>query len=226
MTQSPPTASQLPRTPRTRVTRHSDRQEDDRRALYEILDASVLAHVGMVREGYPIVLPMACARDGDSLLLHGSTGGGMLRAAAQGAELAVTVTQLDGLVYAASLFDSSMNYRSAMVLGRAVVVDGEAKLEALHVLSDHLMPGRRAEVRAITNRDLAATHLLRIPLEEASVKTRTGGPSADGAEGADAPWTGVLPVRTVYGEPEAAPHSPAGSAPSASVRRLVGRSMT
>lgn len=114
----------LPVTDRTRTTRLAERQVTDRQALYDVLDAGLVAHVSLVRDGLPVVLPVGYARRGDDLLLHGSTGGGLLRAAAAGAPLAVTVTLLDGLVYARSLFDSSMNYRSAMICGSAQPLHG------------------------------------------------------------------------------------------------------
>jgi nitroimidazol reductase NimA-like FMN-containing flavoprotein (pyridoxamine 5'-phosphate oxidase superfamily) len=208
---------------RTRVTRHGDRQSTDVAVLHQILDEALVAHVGFVRDGYPVVLPMAHARDGDTLLLHGSTGGGMLRALAGGAELAVTVTLVDGLVYATSLFDSSMNYRSAMVLGRATLLEGEDKARAAEVLGAHLMPGRPAEVRSNTPKELAATHLLRVPLDEFSIKVRSGPPSPDEDAGDDAPWSGVLPLHTGFGQPVTSADSPAGAPVPDSVRRRVDR---
>lgn len=208
---------------RTRVTRHGDRQSTDVALLHEILDQALVAHVGLVRDGYPVVLPMAHARDGDTLLLHGSTGGGLLRALAGGAELAVTVTLVDGLVYATSLFDSSMNYRSAMVLGRTTVLEGEDKARAAEVLGEHIMPGRPAEVRANTAKELAATHVLRMPLDEFSVKVRSGPPSPDEDAGDDAPWSGVLPVHTAFGQPMTSPDAPEGVRVPDSVRRRLDR---
>ncbi len=137
----------LPITDRTRITRLAERQVTDRQALHDVLDAGLVAHVDVVRDGLPVMLPVGYAPSGGDLLLHGSTGGGLLRAAAAGAPLAVTVTLLDGLVYARSLFDSSMNYRSAMTCGSAQPLHGRDKVEGLRQLSEHLMPGRWAEVR-------------------------------------------------------------------------------
>jgi nitroimidazol reductase NimA-like FMN-containing flavoprotein (pyridoxamine 5'-phosphate oxidase superfamily) len=216
--------SSLPVTPRTRVTRLPYRQVSDRQVLYDLLDAGLVAHVGVVRDGLPVVLPLGYARDGDSLLLHGSTGGGLLREAAAGTEVAVTVTLLDGLVYARSLFDSSMNYRCAMVVGTATPVTGPAKEDALRLLSEHLMPGRWAEVRGPTARELAATLVLRLPLAEASVKVRAAGAGGEPGDGESrAVWAGVLPLATAAGAPRADPDVPAGVPVPPSVRAARAR---
>jgi nitroimidazol reductase NimA-like FMN-containing flavoprotein (pyridoxamine 5'-phosphate oxidase superfamily) len=214
----------LTATDRTRITRLPYRQVHDRRALYDVLDAGLVAHVGVVRDGVPVILPIGYARDGDSLLLHGSTGGGLLREAAAGAPVTVTVTLLDGLVYARSLFDSSMNYRCAVVLGIATPVPGPAKLAALRLLSEHLMPGRWDEVREPTRRELSATLVLRLPLAEASVKLRAEsvGTEPDDGESRDV-WAGVLPLATVAGTPVAEPDVPAGVPTPASVARARSR---
>lgn len=214
----------LPTSDRTRVTRLPYRQVHDRRVLHEILDAGLVAHVGVVRDGVPVVLPVGYARDGDSLLLHGSTGGGLLRQAAAGAPVTVTVTLLDGLVYARSLFDSSMNYRCAMVIGTATPVTGPDKPAALRLLSEHLMPGRWAEVREPTTRELAATLVLRVPLAEASVKLRSAGADGEPDDGESREvWAGVLPLRTAAGEPEPDPDVPAGVPVPASLDRARRR---
>ena len=192
----------LPVTDRTRVTRLAEQQLRDRSALYDLLDAALVAHVAIVRDGVPVVLPIGFARDGDSILLHGSTGGGLLRAAAEGTPITVAVTLLDGLVFARSLFDSSMNYRSAMIIGTAEVVPLEERLEALRRLSEHLMPGRWDEVRGTRKRELAATLVLRLPIAEASVKVRAGnaGTEPDDGESRDV-WAGIVPLTTAAGEP-------------------------
>lgn len=208
-------------TDRTRVTRLAHRQVTDRAVLHAVLDAALVAHVAVVRDGVPVVLPMACARDGDSLLLHGSSGGGLLRAVADGAPVTATVTLLDGLVYARSLFDSSMNYRSAMVTGSArSLTDPEEKLAALERLSDQLLPGRRAEVRATTGRELAATVVLRLPLTEASVKVRAenAGTDPDDGESRDV-WAGVVPLRTTATAPVPTADTPSGTPLPASLAR-------
>ncbi len=180
-------------TARTRVGRLPERQRTDRAALDALLDDALVATVSTVRDGEPFVLPMAVARDGDRLLLHGSSGAGLLGVVAAGARVAVCVTRVDALVYARTVFDSSMNYRSAVVFGVPTRLQGDEALAALEALTAHLMPGRWDEVRPPTRKELAATVVLALPLAEASVKVRDSG--ASGGE-ADAPgvWAGVVPV--------------------------------
>lgn len=207
----------LPLTERTLVTRHRERQVTDRAALDAVLDDGLVAHVAVSTEHGPVVLPMAYGRDGDRLLLHGSSGAGLLRTAASGVRVAVAVTHVDGLVYARSVFDSSVNYRSVVVHGTATAIGGSTKMSALHALSERLMPGRWGEVREPTTKELAATLVLELPLDEASVKVRTG-PPGDG-EGADpSVWAGVLPVQQRTGAPETAPEVRPGTPVPASVR--------
>jgi nitroimidazol reductase NimA-like FMN-containing flavoprotein (pyridoxamine 5'-phosphate oxidase superfamily) len=205
-----------------RVHRLSEYQVEDRAVLDAILDDALVAHVGVVRNGGPVVLPFACARDGDQLLLHGSTGAGVLRLA--GAEpVCVTVTHLDGLVFARSLFESSMHYRSALVLGDAEVLEGTAKVEALEHLAEHLMPGRAAEVRANSRKELAATLVLRVPLDRFSVKVgRSDAHEPGDGESRDV-WAGVLPLPSGAGEPVPAPDVPVGVTVPDSVRRSAAR---
>ena len=190
-----------PRDQRTDVRRLPEKQVRDVAALHAILDEALHASVGFETGGQPYVLPMACARDGDHLLLHGSTGSRLMRALAAGAPLCVSVTHLDGLVYARSAFESSMRYRSATVLGTATEVPAEERLRALEVLTEHLLPGRWAELRAPHAKELAATSVLRVPLEEWSVKVGSGfGDDPD--EDLDEPvWAGVVPMRVVYDAP-------------------------
>jgi len=190
----------LPLTDRTRVGRLRERQVRDRPELDTILDAGLVAHVAVCRDGVPLLLPMAYARDGDRLVLHGSTGAGLLRAVASGAPVAVAVTHLDGVVYARTAFESSMNYRSAVVYGTATVLEDDERFEALRLLTEHLMPGRWDEVRPPTRQELAATLVLAVPLQEASVKVRTGGPSDESADDPGV-WAGVLPLGTSVGVP-------------------------
>lgn len=206
----------------TRVRRHAERQSADRSERDAILSQAYVASVACCVEGEPLVLPLACAPDGERLLLHGSTGSRLVRLASAGAPLAVTVTLLDGLVYARSLFASTMNYRSVVAYGRAQVVQGAEKVAALRALSEHLMPGRWDEVRAPTTRELAATGVLALPLDECSVKVRRGGPSDDDESGA-AVWAGVLPLHTVVGEPQPAATMRPGIPVPGSVDDLVAR---
>lgn len=205
-----------------KVRRLPEKQVDDRGALNDLLDEALVAHVAVVRDGRPVLLPFACARDGEHLLLHGSTGAGVLRLAA-GEPVAVGVTHLDGLVFARSLFESSMHYRSAVVLGVAEVLEGEAKAHALDVLSEHLMPGRGDEVRANSRKELAATLVLRVPLDRFSVKV-SHGPADDPEDGESREvWAGILPLALRAGEPVSAQDVPEGVPVPESVRRAGAR---
>jgi nitroimidazol reductase NimA-like FMN-containing flavoprotein (pyridoxamine 5'-phosphate oxidase superfamily) len=216
-------------TPRTKITRLPYRQVTDRQALYDVLDAGFVAHVGLTTaDGLPVVLPLGYARDGDRLLLHGSTGGGLMRRAAAGTPVAVCVTLVDGLVYARSMFDSSMNYRSVVVFGQATPVPADRKLEALRLVATRLMPGRWDEVRPPTSKELAATLVLELTLDEASVKIRTGPPSEEdppepALPGQPRAWAGVLPLRTVTAQPVPAPDVEPGVRQPPSLDRAVAR---
>ncbi|WP_432546426.1 pyridoxamine 5'-phosphate oxidase family protein [Kineococcus sp. SYSU DK004] len=216
--------TQLPLEERTRIRRKSDRQVLDVDALHAVLDDALVAHVALVRDGLPVVLPVAVARDGDDLLLHGSTGAGLFRAAAspEGLAVSVAVTHLDGLVLARSVADTSMNYRSAVVHGVAHLVPVPERERALRVLTEHLAPGRWDEVRAPTRQELAATAVLRLPLALASVKVRAHGPSEDAGEDADV-WAGVLPLALAAGTPRASALTRPGTAVPGSARRTAGR---
>lgn len=188
---------------RTRIRRLPEKTRTQRGDLDAILDAALVAHVGIVADGQPYVVPMGCARDGDRLLLHGSTGSRTMRLMAAGAPVCVTITHLDGLVLARSAFNSSMNYRSAMILGTAAPVDDE--LEALRMLTEHLLPGRWAHLRPPTRKELAATLVVALPLTEWSVKVSEG-PPEDEPEDLEADvWAGVVPMEAVFGEPVPAP---------------------
>lgn len=211
-------------TERTRVGRLADRQQTSRELLYEIVDQALIAHVGVVRDGLPVVIPFAVARDGDALLLHGSTGAGLLRAASTGQPISVAITLLDGLVVARSTFDHSMNYRSVVAFGVPEVLTDDAKIDALRVLTDHLLPGRWDEVREATRRELSATVILRLPLAEASVKVRDAPASVAPDDGEDrAVWAGILPLALVAGEPMAHPDVPESVPVPASVRATARR---
>lgn len=192
-------------TPRTRIRRLPDLAARSREALYAVLDAGLVAHVAVADGGQPYAIPVAYARDGDRALVHGSTGSRLFRLLAAGAPTCLTVTLLDGLVLARSAFESSMHYRSAVVLGQCAVVPDEDKPAALDRLVDHLMPGRQADLRPHTRRELAATLVLALPLDESSVKVSDGPPDDDPAD-LDLPvWAGVLPLEATHGAPVPAP---------------------
>jgi uncharacterized protein len=187
-------------TERTRLNRLKKRSVEDRDEMYAILDSTILCHVGYVENGQPFVLPYAFTRDGDRILIHGSSGARFMRELAKGVPTCVTVTKLDGMVVARTTFDSSMNYRSVVILGAAEEITGPEKNELLERVSDGLLPGRVNEVRTSTAKELAATTLLSLSLEEASVKVRTGMPE-DGEGSGTGVWSGVIPVRLVADEP-------------------------
>jgi nitroimidazol reductase NimA-like FMN-containing flavoprotein (pyridoxamine 5'-phosphate oxidase superfamily) len=195
----------------TRLRRLPERGSKDFALACAIIDEARIGHVGFTLDGQPYVVPMAVARDGKNLLLHGSVASRLVKNLAGGLPCCVTVTHLDGLVLARSAFNSSMNYRSVMVFGSArPVTDPDEKARGLDVLTDHLLPGRRAELRAPKRKELNATTLLRLPIEQFSVKTRNGPPD-DPASDIQAPvWAGVVPLVLRAGKPEAAPDLPAG----------------
>jgi nitroimidazol reductase NimA-like FMN-containing flavoprotein (pyridoxamine 5'-phosphate oxidase superfamily) len=196
----------LPLTERTTVHRYAQLQRTSRADLYKVLDEGLVAHVGFQASHGPVVIPMAYARDGEFLLMHGSTGSGLGMSGGAGVELAVTVTILDGLVYASSLYDSTMNYRCAAIFGTAIPVTEEEELAAVKLISDRLMPGRWDEVRPPTRKELAATKVLKLRIGLASVKIRGGAPDTDPEPGL---WTGNLPIVTRAGAPIAQPGSDA-----------------
>ena len=208
-----------PVTSRTAAERVKNRATYDRETVHAILDAGLVCHVGVCLDGQPFVLPMAYGRDGERLILHGSVASRLASALADGSPLCVTVTHVDGLVLARSGFSSSMNYRSVVVLGRArELTDAAEKARALDVLADHLAPGRASEQRPPNDKELAATRVLELPLEEVSAKVRTG-PPQDLEKDVELPvWAGVLPLATVPGEPEPAPDLPDGIETPPSVR--------
>jgi nitroimidazol reductase NimA-like FMN-containing flavoprotein (pyridoxamine 5'-phosphate oxidase superfamily) len=198
-----------PLDPELTVRRLPEKQVFDREALHSIVDEALIAHVATIRNGQPVVLPFACARDGETLLLHGSTGAGVLRIATR-ASVCVAITHLDGLVFARSLFESSMHYRSVVIHGVAEEVTGASREMALRTLADHLMPGRGDEVRANSRKELAATLVLRVPLERASVKV-SAGPADDPDDGESREvWAGVVPLALSAGEPVPAGDVPTG----------------
>jgi nitroimidazol reductase NimA-like FMN-containing flavoprotein (pyridoxamine 5'-phosphate oxidase superfamily) len=187
---------------RTRVRRTPQRGVYDAETIEAVIDDALVCHVGFVSDGTPYVIPMACARDGDRLLLHGSTASRLMRTLEAGSEVCVTVTHLDGVVVSRSVFDSSMNYRSVVVIGRAeAIIDPESKLRALRVLVEHLVPGRWQEARSPSDQELRATTILSLPLSEASAKVRSGPPEDDDADLTLDVWAGEIPLRTISLEP-------------------------
>lgn len=192
-------------TGRTVPSRSRDRARYDRETVHSILDQAYVCHLGFVRDGAPVVLPTLFGRVGEALYIHGSTGSRPLLAAGKadpGLPVCVTVTHVDGLVLARSAFHHSLNYRSVVVQGTAYQVTDEAERRmALDALVDQVVPGRSADSRPANAKELAATAVIRLDLNEVSAKLRTGGPNDD-AEDLDLPyWSGVVPVATAYGTP-------------------------
>jgi nitroimidazol reductase NimA-like FMN-containing flavoprotein (pyridoxamine 5'-phosphate oxidase superfamily) len=188
--------------PRTRLVREADRAVYDRAAAYKILDEGFICHLGFVADGQPFVIPTSYGRVDDNLYIHGSAASRMLRRIDEGIEVCVTVTLLDGLVLARSIFNHSMNYRSVVILGAAhAVTDAIEKLEALRLLSEHILPGRWAESRQPNEKELKATLVMRLPIEEFSAKVRQGPVVDDEEDYAFRTWAGVIPLTMVAGEP-------------------------
>lgn len=208
-------------TPITHITRLPEKGVTDREQLDALLDEEYVGHVGLVRDGRPVVVPTAVARDRDRLLVHGSTGSGWMRALAAGADACVTVTSLHGLVVARSTFESSMHYRSAVLFGRFTALEGADRATALDVIVDKLLPGRRAEVRPSTAKELAATVVLAMPIETWSLKVSDGWPDDPTADVEGDAWAGVVPLRLTPGEPLPAPDLRDGIDVPPSVQRLT-----
>ena len=189
-------------TARTRVVREAHRGIYERAAAYEILDEGFICHVGFAVDGQPFVIPTAYGRLGDNLYIHGSAASRMLRNLDKGVAVCITVTLLEGLVLARSIFNHSMNYRSVVVLGTAVAVrDAKEKLDALRLLSEHILPGRWAESRQPNEKELKQTLVMRLPIEEFSAKVRQGPPIDDEEDYSFSTWAGVLPLAMVPGMP-------------------------
>jgi nitroimidazol reductase NimA-like FMN-containing flavoprotein (pyridoxamine 5'-phosphate oxidase superfamily) len=191
-------------TERTRVVREAHRAVYDREAVYRILDEGFLCHVGFAVDGQPYVIPTSYGRKDGSLYIHGSAASRMLRQLKDGVQACVTVTLLDGLVLARSIFNQSMNYRSVVILGKAMLVEGrEEKLAALRALAEHILPGRWDDVRQPNEQELKATSVLRLPIEEFSAKVRVGPPVDDEEDCSFPTWAGVIPLEMKAGEPVA-----------------------
>ena len=189
-------------TKRTTVKRLPARGNYDRDTINSILDEAFICHVGFVVDGQPYVIPTGFARIDDQLYIHGSAASRMLRNLSRGIEMCVTVTLIDGLVLARSAFHHSINYRTVVILGKATLVeDTDEKNRALEALTEHIVPNRWADVRWPTELELKATSVLKLPIEEASAKIRTGDPKDDEEDYAMDVWAGVLPLSLIPGEP-------------------------
>jgi nitroimidazol reductase NimA-like FMN-containing flavoprotein (pyridoxamine 5'-phosphate oxidase superfamily) len=206
---------------RHRVQRTKARARYDREAIHAILDAGLIAHVGFSVDGQPFVIPMLYARDGDAILLHGSIASRLVNALGEGVPACLSVTHVDGLVLARSHFHHSVNYRSVVAFGVARIVDdADEKVAALARFVDALIPGRAAESRPPDRNELAATHVLRFEIEDASAKIREGGVKDDPADASLPHWAGIVPQRAVYEMP-LVDESVADPSLPASVQRLL-----
>jgi nitroimidazol reductase NimA-like FMN-containing flavoprotein (pyridoxamine 5'-phosphate oxidase superfamily) len=193
-------------TQHTTVKRHPERGAYDRATIDSILDEALICHIGFVADGRPFVIPTIHARDGDTLYIHGSPGSRMLRTAKEGVDICVTVTLLDGLVLARSVYNHSMNYRSAVVLGRASEVTGrDEKLRAMRCVVEHVVPGRWDDARRPNDGEIKGTTILALSLDEASAKVRRGPPTDDDADLELPVWAGVIPLSIEPSDPVPAP---------------------
>ncbi len=185
------------------VKRHDDREVFDRDQINALLDSEYVAHVGFVDNDVnePFVIPMAFARDNDRILLHGSTGSRLMMKIAEGAHLCITVTKLNAIVVAKSAFNSSMNYESVMIFGKAKLLKDDEKMAAMTAISDVLVPGMSSYARELKPKEVAGTMIVEVPLDKYSAKSRTGG-VIDEPEDKELPiWSGVIPLTTLRGAP-------------------------
>jgi nitroimidazol reductase NimA-like FMN-containing flavoprotein (pyridoxamine 5'-phosphate oxidase superfamily) len=194
--------SQFLPTQRSQIKRLPKRGHYDRETVYQILDTAFVCHVGFSVDGQPFVIPTNYGRTGDTLYIHGSAASRMLKTLSTGVPVCVTVTHVDGLVLARSAFHHSVNYRSVVILGTARLVDNPAEKEqALRIFTEHILKGRWDDVRPPNEKELKATTVLALLLEEVSAKVRTGGPVDDEADYALPIWAGVLPLEMVAKQP-------------------------
>jgi nitroimidazol reductase NimA-like FMN-containing flavoprotein (pyridoxamine 5'-phosphate oxidase superfamily) len=201
------TATRKPTDPRLKVRRVPSNARYDRDSINRVLDRGLIAHVSFVHDGQPVGIPTLYARVGDRVLIHGSTASRMLRTLATGAPACLTVTVLDALVLARSVFETGANYDSAVLFGsfRAITGD-EPKLRALEAFMEAVLPGRWSEVRGPSRQELKGTAILDLDIDAASVKTKSGGPDDDNSPDAELKtWAGVIPLVKNYGQPEPSP---------------------
>lgn len=215
---------EFPVTRRNRVRRLPEKARYDETAVHAVLDAGLVAHVGFVEDGKPVVIPMLHGREQDRLFLHGARKARITKLLGSGAPVCANVTLLDGIVVARSAFNSSMNYRSAVVFGTGrTLEDGDERLHALRVISEHVLPGRWAELRPPTPRELAMTAVIEVRIESASAKIAEGPPQDEPEDYALAVWAGILPVATTLGRAQDDPRLLAGVGASQVVAALEGR---
>lgn len=191
-----------PKTTRSTLKRLAERGRYDHESVHAVLDAGMIAHVGIAPEGQPFVIPVLYSRMGDEIIFHGAKASRLLKYVQAGGNVCVTVTLLDGLVLARSLFEHSMNYRSVVAFGKGrLIEDRDEKMEALRLISEQMLPGRWDDARQPTEKELNATTVVAVKIEEATAKIRTGGPEDNEEDYALPVWAGVIPLEMVIGEP-------------------------
>ena len=211
-------------TEKTKVKRVPKRGIYDRKTIYQILDKEFICHVGFVHEGYPVVIPTLYGRNHDHIYLHGSMASRMMKNLAEGLDICLTVTRVNGLVLARSAFHHSANYESVVLFGKAILVDKEdEKKEGLRKVSERIIPGRWEECRQPNAKELKGTMLLKIAIDEASAKVRTGGPVDEKEDYALDIWAGVVPIEKIYHYAEVDPLLEKKMALPDSVKQLTGR---
>ena len=211
-------------TAQNRVRQLKEKATYDRDTVHAILDAGLVAHVGFVQDSAPVVVPMIYGRDGETLYLHGARKARVIRLLESTDNACVNVTLVDALVLARSAFNSSLNYRSVTVFGRPELIDdADARLHALHTISEHTMPGRWAELRAPLEKELKMTGVIALAIDSASAKISTGMPADEPFDYATPVWAGILPLQTRFTQLETDDELPDGVEPSAAVRALQRR---
>jgi len=208
-------------TKRTELKRIAHKASDSQIELYRILDSNLVAHVGIVFEGAPLVIPMAYGRVGNTLYLHGSSGSRLMRALAQNPEVCVSITQLKALKVARSTFNSGMNYDSVVIFGTAALVPDDKKAWALDAISDAILPGRMDEVRPSTKKEAAATLIIQLELDETSVKISNGVVEDEPEDLGTGVWAGLVPIQTLVGAPISSDSETAALPIPESVKRFI-----
>lgn len=190
---------------RNRVKRISNNSDYSKETVHAIIDEALFCHLGIIHDGKPVVIPTIHARTGDHIVFHGSNASRLLKISNNN-EICVTITLLDGLVMARSLFNSSMNYRSAVIFGKGEIIkDHDERMAAFKSITDHIAPGRWDDARQPNNSELKQTSVVRMPIDEASAKISVGPPDDEDEDYALDYWAGVIPINQTYGEPESDP---------------------
>ena len=210
-------------TEKTRVKRVPVRGHYDKETIYKILDATFFCHVAFIFGGYPVIIPTLYGRKDDRLFIHGATSSRMIEHLTAGADISVSITLVDGFVLARSAFHHSMNYRSVVLFGKGEGVPEKDKYESLRIISDHILPGRWEEVREPSRKELKATHIISIPIHEASAKIRTGPPKDDVPDYDLDVWAGVIPLKLVVDQPIADPMLKEGIPVTRMLEKLFAR---